>query len=74
MDLASLAGELREFSVLLEAGDSRARKLADGIAYRLGSVGQDIAACQLKEFISRYDFKGAMDKLREAAQALKIAL
>jgi len=74
VDLATLAGELREFAVLLEAGDSRARKLADGIAYRLCAVGQDTAAGQLKEFISQYDFKGAKDKLKEATQALGIAL
>ncbi|MDD5300928.1 MAG: response regulator [Gallionella sp.] len=74
VDMAALAGELREFATLLATGDSRACKLVDGIAYRLGAVGQNIAAGQLKEFISQYDFKGALDKLKEAAQALEIAL
>jgi len=74
VDMANFAGELREFAALLATGDSGARKLAGGIASRLGAAGQGIAASQIKEFISRYDFKGAMDKLKEAAQALGIAL
>lgn len=73
-DLATLGGELREFAALLVAGDSRARKLADGIAYRLGAVDQGAAASQLKEFVFRYDFEAAMGKLKEVAQALKIVL
>jgi len=55
---------LREFAVLLEAGDSRARKLADGIAYRLCAVGQDTAAGQLKNLFP-YDFKGRRTNSRK---------
>jgi len=73
-DMEAFAGELREFAALLADGDSRARRLADGIVYRLGEIGQDDIADQLKKCISRYDFKGAMDKLKEAARALGIAL
>ena len=73
-NMEAFAGELREFAALLADGDSRARRLADGIVYRLGEIGQDDIADQLKKCISRYDFKGAMDKLKEAAQALGIAL
>lgn len=74
VDTAALAGELRELAALLADGDSHARKLVDGIAYRLGAVGQGIAAGQLKNFVCQYDFEGAMNKLKEAAQALGIAL
>lgn len=74
VDMAAFPGELREFAVLLADGDSRVRKLADGIALHLGAAGQGIAASQLKKLISQYDFKGAMGKLKEAAQALGIAL
>ncbi len=59
---------------MLAAGDSRARKLVDGIAYRLGAVGQNIAADRIKNFVCQYDFEGAMDRLKEAAQVLGIAL
>ena len=74
VDMATLAGELREFAALLASGDSRARKLVDGIAYRLGEVGQDSVAGQLKKFISQYDFERALGKLKEAAQTLGITL
>jgi len=74
VDMATLTSELREFAVLLANGDSHARKLVDGIAYQLGVVGQSLAADQLKKFVSQYDFNGAMDKLKEAAQVLGIAL
>jgi len=57
-EMATFADELRELAALLADGDSRARKLADGIAFRLGAAGQTIAASQLKEFISRYDLRG----------------
>ncbi|MFZ2300526.1 MAG: response regulator [Gallionella sp.] len=73
-DMEAFAGELRELAALLKDGDSRARRLVDGIAYRLGEIGQDDIAGQLKKLIFRYDFKGAMDKLEEAAQTLGIAL
>ncbi|MDO8466403.1 MAG: response regulator [Gallionella sp.] len=73
-DMATFAGELRECAALLADGDSRARRLADGIACRLGEIGQGDIADQLKKCISRYDFKGAMDKLKEAAQTLRIVL
>jgi hypothetical protein len=72
--MATLGGELRELAALLAIGDSRARKLADGIAHRLGEIGQDDIASQLKKLISQYDFKGAMGKLKEVAQTLGIAL
>ncbi|MDD2915117.1 MAG: response regulator [Gallionella sp.] len=74
VDMATFSAELRDFAALLASGDSRARKLAGGIASRLGAAGQDMAASQLKEFISRYDFQGATDTLKKAAQALGIVL
>ena len=74
VDMETFVGELREFAALLADGDSRACKLAEGVAHRLGEIGQDGIACQLKEYISRYDFKGATDKLKEAAQALGVVL
>jgi two-component system sensor histidine kinase/response regulator len=73
-DMEAFVGELRGLAALLADGDSRARRLADGIVYRLGEIGQGDIADQLKKCISRYDFKGAMDKLKEAAQILGIAL
>jgi PAS domain S-box-containing protein len=74
VDMAALADELRELAALLADDDSRAGKLVDGIADKLASVSQDFAARQLKKSISQYDFEGAMDKLKEIALALDIAL
>lgn len=74
VDMAALADELRELAALLADDDSRAGKLVDGIADKLASVSQDFAARQLKKSISQYDFEGAMDKLKETALALDVAL
>ncbi len=74
VDMAALGEELRELATLLADDDSRAGKLVDGIAEKLASIGQDLAARQLKKLIAQYDFESAMDKLKETAQSLDVAL
>ncbi len=74
VDMEVLAYELRQLAVLLADDDSKAGKMVDGIADRLGAAGQGIFAKQLKKLIAKYDFEGAMDKLNETAQALGVVL
>ena len=74
VDMAVLADELRQLAALLEDDDSKAVKLVDGITGKLGAVGQDLGAQQLKKLIGDYDFEGALDALKETARALEVAL
>ncbi|MBI5186222.1 MAG: response regulator [Nitrospinae bacterium] len=74
VDMEVLAGDLRQLAALLADDDSKAGKMVDGIADRLGAAGQGLFAKQLKKLIAKYDFEGAMEKLKEAAQALGIVL
>jgi two-component system sensor histidine kinase/response regulator len=74
VDREELAQDLKKLHALLAEDDSRAGKLVDGLSEKLRSVGQGPAAGQIKKLVGRYEFEEALDKLKEAAQALEVAL
>jgi len=74
VDRAALALELRQLAALLADDDSRASRLVESMGDKLRSVGQGTAGVQLQKLISKYEFEDALEKLREMAQSLDIAL
>lgn len=74
VDRDLLAQELQQLAALLADDDARAGKLVESIAEKLRTVGQGAVSSQLQKLIGRYEFEDALEKLKETAQALDLAL
>ena len=74
VDRELLADDLRRLAGLLADDDSDAGELADGLADRLGAVGQSAAAQALLKRVGDFEFESALERVREIAHALEIAL
>jgi len=73
-DLAELTAVVREMAHLLAQDDGAAVKLLDRLCAALTGAGQGEHARQLRRMLGQYDFEGALDELKAAADALNIAL
>ncbi|ELX11743.1 multi-sensor hybrid histidine kinase [Janthinobacterium sp. HH01] len=73
-DLAELKAVVREMAHLLAQDDGAAVKLLDRLCAALTAAGQGEHARQLRRMLGQYDFEGALDELKAAADALNIAL
>ncbi|OGB30201.1 MAG: hypothetical protein A3F78_04715 [Burkholderiales bacterium RIFCSPLOWO2_12_FULL_61_40] len=74
VDREVLAKELQQLAALLADDDARAAKLVEGITDKLRNVGQGAVGSQIQKLIGKYEFEDALDKLKETAQALDLAL
>ncbi len=74
VDMAELAGEVHEMARLLAQDDGAAVKLLDRLCGALSAAGQAEHARQMRRMLGQYDFEGALDELKAAADALNIAL
>ncbi|MQA22126.1 hybrid sensor histidine kinase/response regulator [Rugamonas rivuli] len=73
-DLAELTAVVQEMAHLLAQDDGAAVKLLDRLCAALTAAGQGEHARQLRRMLGQYDFEGALDELKAAADALNIAL
>ena len=73
-DLAELNAVVRDMAHLLAQDDGAAVKLLDRLCAALTAAGQGEHARQLRRVLGQYDFEGALDELKAAADALNIPL
>jgi CheY-like chemotaxis protein len=74
VDIAALTEEIRKFAALLAEDDSSAADMSDGIADKFSALGHGAAARQIKNLISQFEFEDALEKLKETAAAIGVAL
>ncbi|MCU6497728.1 response regulator [Rugamonas sp. A1-17] len=74
VDKDELAAVAHEMARLLAQDDGAAVKLLDRLCGALTAAGQAEHARQLRRMLGQYDFEGALDELKAAADALSIAL
>ncbi|RFP12985.1 response regulator [Duganella sp. BJB475] len=74
VDTAELTALAHEMARLLAQDDGAAVKLLDRLCGALTAVGQAEHARQMRRMLGQYDFEGALDELKAAADALNIAL
>ncbi len=74
VDKDELAALAHEMARLLAQDDGAAVKLLDRLCGALTAAGQAEHARQMRRMLGQYDFEGALDELKAAADALNIAL
>jgi len=74
VDMAELTAVAHEMARLLAQDDGAAVKLLDRLCGALSAAGQAEHARQMRRMLGQYDFEGALDELKAAADALNIAL